>query len=490
MIAPPLQRIPMGRAGCCLLIVASILSCGRASSSGSGQSAAAADSHQDEPPTDPNRIAVPAAVRQNLGITFAKVERRAIENTLRAPGRFELLPSAHAEYHTAIAGRVELHVRELEHVVEGQPLYTLRSLSLHGIQERLAGAEADMLRLKAELDAYPKLQAAHTRHESMLEVSIGIGETRVEQLQKMSDAGGGRSIELINARASLATAQAELAGAQETEAELDINFTRNQLALASQTQLFEILLNTLTSDTGISRDDLLAEITAPNGAKGPAWHSLNEVVVKAHGDGRVETLGETTGAWVDERTIILTTVRTDQLRFRAKGLQSDLGVLRDGLTASIVTASTPAATSNAAAAAPMIGTLEIGLGADPASRTIDLVVRPETLAPWARPGVTAQLEIQLDGDTSQELAIPMSAVRQDGLHAVFFRRNPKNLSEVIRIEGDFGSNDGRWISVLSGLRDGDEVVLDGSFQLMLATSGTQQKGGHFHADGTFHEDGH
>jgi hypothetical protein len=51
-------------------------------------------------------------------------------------------------------------------------------------------------------------------------------------------------------------------------------------------------------------------------------------------------------------------------------------------------------------------------------------------------------------------------------------------------------NDGRWVAVLSGLRNDDEVVLDGAFQLMLATSGTIQKGGHFHSDGTFHEGEH
>ena len=48
----------------------------------------------------------------------------------------------------------------------------------------------------------------------------------------------------------------------------------------------------------------------------------------------------------------------------------------------------------------------------------------------------------------------------------------------------------RIVIVLSGLRDGDEVVLDGGFQLMLATSGSVQQGGHFHADGTFHEGAH
>jgi hypothetical protein len=39
------------------------------------------------------------------------------------------------------------------------------------------------------------------------------------------------------------------------------------------------------------------------------------------------------------------------------------------------------------------------------------------------------------------------------------------------------------------VKEGDEIVLGGAYQLVLATSGTAQKGGHFHADGTFHADG-
>ena len=42
----------------------------------------------------------------------------------------------------------------------------------------------------------------------------------------------------------------------------------------------------------------------------------------------------------------------------------------------------------------------------------------------------------------------------------------------------------------ANLREGDEIVLDGGFQLMLSVSGSIQKGGHYHADGTFHDGEH
>jgi len=133
--------------------------------------------------------------------------------------------------------------------------------------------------------------------------------------------------------------------------------------------------------------------------------------------------------------------------------------------------------------------LQIGLTADADERTIDLVVVPEVRASWARAGVSAHLEVTLAGG-DEELAIPQSAVVRDGTQAVIFRRDPSNPDKVIRMEADLGVSDGRWVVIRSGVKEGDEVVLGGNFQLMLATSGTAQKGGHFHSDGTFHEEGH
>jgi len=73
------------------------------------------------------------------------------------------------------------------------------------------------------------------------------------------------------------------------------------------------------------------------------------------------------------------------------------------------------------------------------------------------------------------------------LMPVYFRRDPADPNKAIRVEADLGLDDGRWITVQSGLRVGDEVVLDGAFQLMLASASSgQEQGGHFHADGTFH----
>jgi hypothetical protein len=185
-------------------------------------------------------------------------------------------------------------------------------------------------------------------------------------------------------------------------------------------------------------------------------------------------------------------VQPERLRFHASGLQSDLGVLRDGLEAMIVAPSPTEAGHAIPLSSVMRGTLTLGLSGDPNDRTIDMYVTPDHLEAWARPGVTAHLEIVTDATATPELAIPLAAVQRDGLNAVLFRRDPDNPNEAIRMEADLGVDDGRWVAILSGLLDGDEVILDGGFQLMLATStdGATQEGGHFHADGTFHEGAH
>jgi hypothetical protein len=86
------------------------------------------------------------------------------------------------------------------------------------------------------------------------------------------------------------------------------------------------------------------------------------------------------------------------------------------------------------------------------------------------------------------LAIPRSAVVKDGIIHVFFKRDPLDPNKAIRIEADLGLDDGRWVEIKSNLGLNDEVVLEGAYELKLSSSqnGTSQKGGHFHADGTYH----
>ena len=453
------------------------------------------DAHPSEAAPATNRVDAPESVRRNLGITFAKVESRPVAQTIRVPGQFELQPEARREYRTMLDGRVELLVKQFDTVEPGTPLYRLASPQWRDLQEKLNDAEAAIQRAEGRAASIPSLMTAHEKHEESLRHSVTLWEKRVEQLDQTRASGVVSADEFTVASNSLGMQRAQLAEAVEKQAELKAQNTETQTELVASKARFRLLLATASTLLGVDEQVLLRPCDpsqaspeshhhheGPPDEAAPFWREIDEVEIRASLTGVIESVPLTNGAWASTGTLVLTCVDPNRLRFRAMGMQSDLGRLKTGLPALIV----PPKGGSIDLQDTMEATLTLGLSADAQERTVELIAVPTRLAAWARPGVSAHLEVITAGGQN-ELSIPLSSVIQDGLSKVIFRRDPKDPDKVIRMEADLGVNDGRWVAVQSGLRDGDEVVLDGVYQLMIATSGTVEKGGHFHSDGTFHE---
>ncbi len=426
-----------------------------------------------------NRVDVPANVRQNLGITFAKVESRAVTRTLRLPGAFELLPTASGEYCAGAPGKIELLVRQYDRVAPGQVVARIESPRLRELQQQLADAAASVKLAQAAVDSMPPFFEAHEKHHVEIEKSVELWSQRVRQLEEVRTAGGGQAGELAAANAALANARADFAETLEKEAELNARKIENEAQLAAVHQKLELLLATMASLTGHNVEAL----STKSEKNGPLWQALSAIEVRATAGGVISVLGVTNGSYVESSAHLLTVIAPDQVRFRARGFQSDLGRLKTGLPARIV----PPAGTGIADTTVMTGLLTLAPQAQADARTIDLIVTPEALADWAIDGVAGFVEITLAGSGTEELAIPMACVVRDGLTPILFRRDPANRDKVIRLEADVGANDGRWVVINSGVAEGNEIVQDGAYQLLVATSGSIQKGGHFHPDGTFHE---
>lgn len=412
-------------------------------------------------PAPTNRVDTPASVRQYLGITFANVETRNVAQTLRVPGEFELLPTARREYRAPMSGRVELLVSQYQEVSPGTPLYQIDAAAWRDLHEQIAATQA-------RVDSMGPLREAHRRHEQSLADKVSLWQERLSQLDELRNAGGGSAAQFTEAKATLNATQAELADVMEKDAELQAQQKQAEAELRALKSRHDLLVR------GSNCSDTHEGLEPRSG--------LTVCAVEA---GTVETLGVTPGGLVEENGHVVTLVQPEKIRFRAKALQSDLGRLRNGLAARVAPPQGGGLGSLDIQDA-MSGTLQIGLSADARERTVDLIVVPTSLSGWARAGVSAHLEITLAGG-SEELAIPLSAVVRDGATPIIFRRDPANSDKVIRMEADIGLSDGRWIVIASGVKEGDEIVLGGNYQLMLATSGNVSKGGHFHPDGTFHE---
>ena len=422
-----------------------------------------------------NRVAVSAAVRRNLGLTFAKVERRAVVRSIRLPGRFERPPESYRQYRAGFAGSVDVLVRQFDAVAQGAPLFKLMAPAWREHQEKIAAAESDKAEAEAGLRTMSPLRAAHETHEASLEATVHLWTERIKKLEELAAAGGGKSEELNQARIALTAARAEFADVTEKDADLGAREAQYQAKAASAAARFELHLASAVVMTGRTLEELLA----PDERGVPLWRRLDAVTVRAESSGVVDLIGLSKGAWAGEGELVVRSVDPAMLRFRAQGLQSDLGRFRDGMKVSV-------APPKGMAGAATLGSLKIGVDADPVTRTVDLIVQLEGPTDWARAGVAAFLEI---ADPAAPLAdaVPLGCIARDGASAVIFRRDPADPDQVIRIEADLGAEDGRYVELKSGVKTGDEVVEDGAYQLMLASSAVDRRGGHFHADGTFHE---
>jgi multidrug efflux pump subunit AcrA (membrane-fusion protein) len=433
---------------------------------------AAAEQSAAPPPS--NRIDVPATVRQNLGITFAKVEKRKVSSTIRVPGRFEFLPSARREYRSTLPGWVRLHVGQYDEVAKGAKLYELDSPQWHRLRRQLHESQASIEKATAELDVARKSKAE-------AEVAVKALEQRVAALAGAEVRRAELDAELATRRASLPRLDAEIEVKHAALGEARHDFA---LEVDTAASLLGVSAAFLTETADVPQNELNTGKDHEEHHQVQRWFAISRLEQAATGQGVVETLHVTDGTWADENTLIATVVNPTALRFRATGLQSDLGVLRDGLPVHVV----PPQGSGIDPADVLAGTLKVGISGNADDRTIELLAHPQKLANWAKPGVSALLEVAVDGTGKEELAIPASAVLRDELTHVFFRRDPRNPDKVIRMEADLGASDGKWIVVQSGLKAGDEVVLDGVYELKLAGAGKVGGGGggHFHADGSWH----
>lgn len=412
-----------------------------------------------EEPELEDGILVPKGVRENLGITFVKVERRSISETRRVPGSFELTPEARREYHSLLRGRISLHVKQFQEVEAGDLLYRLNSPQWRQIQHDAVEAEGEITMAEATHDV---LVARRKEVDTLL-------EKVTERMNNLSSVGT-RNAEL----------EAEAMALKSSLPRIDAELAAQEAAVAESYGHYQSRLKILSSVTGISLEDMNHE---ENGV--PSWMNITELEVRAGGSGTVEDLFVNDGGWLEEGTLALATINKDAVRFHAEAPQSDIGLYLDGQTAKIV----PSQGSSLDIQGSVSGKLRLGLTAHQSQRTISLYVDPEGPIPsWARSGVSAFLEITLTENTTEHWAIPLSAVLQDGLEQVFYRRDPENRNRVLRVIADLGENDGRWVAVKSRLKEGDEVVLDGAYALKMSGAGAQApEGYHFHADGTLHK---
>ena len=429
---------------------------------------AAAEGHDagsaltNEPP--PGVVELPASVRSNLGIQFARVERRSVTELQRLPGVFELEPDARREYRITLSGWVELAVEQYQHIEVGDLLYRFRAPAWSELTHEILRTEQDIESATAQIE----VANARSREADMQLASLR------SRIAALAEAGSKRAeLDLEKGRIE---ARLPSLKALETQARVQLSNARRSRTHA---------LRRAADAAGLSVEEL--EQPSTPGAE-PTFEAMTWIEVRALDAGQVDALEVTDGAFVETPGLVLSTQDPTRVRLRAVALQGDLEALAQVSEATILHPGEPSGDSTESLRA----SVTLGLEAQPHERTLALIATPAARANWARPGVAAYLEVDRGGGNGPRVTIPRAAVLQDGLTHIFFRRDPGNPNRALRVEADMGASNERWVELKSGVALGDEVVVEGAYELRLAIrermGGGPAAGTHVHADGTQHAD--
>jgi hypothetical protein len=402
-----------------------------------------------------------------------------VRRTVRVPGQFELRAEARRDYQVVLPGRVRLLVGQFERVRQGQLLATVESPQWRQMQHEAVEARGEIKIAQAALKV-----AESSRQEAV--EAIAFLRDRLATLSQLEV----KKVDL----------EADLSKLHNTLPRLDAEVRARQVGLEEAQEHYDSRLTVLASIVGVPVERMREPAAttagsasdAPNTPDGqahgptPYWQTIDVLELRARDDGIVDTVAVSDGGWLETGALALTTVNDRLLRFHAHAPQSDIGRFASGQRAQVVPPEGGAVPIEAA----IPGDLVVGFAGHPNERTIPLLLTPGDPPAWAKPGVSAYLEVFIEGDEPPQLAIPLAAVVRDDLEFVFFRRNPRDENEATRTEADLGVNDGRWVVVKSGVAEGDEIVVEGAYALKLATSSrpSAPEGYHYHADGSLHKD--
>lgn len=121
--------------------------------------------------------------------------------------------------------------------------------------------------------------------------------------------------------------------------------------------------------------------------------------------------------------------------------------------------------------------VSVGEVVDPSTRTIPVIFELPNRANH-RVGAAARVRVW-NGDSTQSLAVPLSAVQRESGESVVYLANGGETFE--RRVVTLGIRAGDYVAVRRGLEAGDRVVADGSYLVRLAASGGGDAGhGHAH----------
>lgn len=356
---------------------------------------------------DPNHS---AAGTSELTAAVARVERRDLGNTLTIAGEFK--PFQDVDVHAKVAGYIrKIYVDVGDHVKDGQ---TLAVLEVPELAAQLAGADAAVRAAQEQVRrAQSDLQRAQSTHAA--------AHSAYARLKQAADSRAGLVAQQevddtqakdLEAEAQVASAEAGLSAAKQQMEVAQAN-QKQYAALAGYTRIVAPFAGVVTNryaDTGA----LVAAGTSSSTQAIPVVRLAQISVLRL-----VLPIPESVAAQIN---------LGDPVKVRVQALNRDF----EGKVSRFADS--------------------LNLETRTMDTQIDVTNRDGSLMP----GMYTETQVSLRGKKNA-LTVPLEAVSRNGDDATVIAVNPQNIVDERHVR--LGVEDEKYVEVLSGLNDGDRVII-------------------------------
>ncbi len=369
-----------------------------------------------------------------LGLRIMTVEQKPLPMTVETTGKIEAIPTWQFEQHSLVSGRIiNILVKQGEHVKARQPLVLLDSPEINELA-------SETLKSKTELE----YQIAETTAE--LDAEIKQNQTQFDLAQIEVKRNEKLFAEGIAAQRTWQQANADMKLA---ESRLKAATTKKEIVLKSLRAKLNIIYDSLShrlGQLGVS-DARLKEMFKTR-------RTILTVPVLASREGMVAQVSATIGQSITSTDELFKISNLTKVWATADIYEDDVSRMSTGQSVALSVTSYPHEIFR--------GTLTyLGTELDPDKRT--LPVRAEIANPDQRlkPDMYAQLHIQTSAPV-QTLMLPKEALVDSTGHNLVFIET-KDGYQPTRVKT--GRSLGDQVEILSGLHEGQRVIVEGAFQL-------------------------
>jgi multidrug efflux pump subunit AcrA (membrane-fusion protein) len=365
--------------------------------------------------------------RPEILVQVSPVIRKPLTYSLKATG--DIVALMQVDLFPKVSGyleRIDVHLGE--GVLQGQVLAQIdRSEFLPKVKE----VEAKVGQAKAHL----------------MELETG---TRTEELRQAEETVKQTQSRFENAKLQRERVEAlfkrEVISKKEFDT-ADMEYKVTEAQLASSQQNLKLLQDGARAEV---KDAAQAKLKEMEAVLAQEQIRLQNTRIVAPFHGEITRKYVETGALVSPSTPIVTLVHTQTLKVVANVIEKDVPLLKTGMKAKILVEAFPNKVFQ--------GRIErINSALDPSTRTLQAEIYVPNPSRLLKPGMFAKLEVVL-AEKPKALVVPREAVLDEkGIRSVFI----VNGNQVIRKEVVIGIDQERFLEILDGLKEGEQVIVKG-----------------------------